>query len=60
MPFERQLRDRYASRSPERVSCLNSVRLVGTGIRGCDGNGNSDGDGDGVGDEDSDGDAVKW
>ena len=28
MPLERQLRDKYASRSPERIWGLNSVRLV--------------------------------
>ena len=28
MPFKRQFRDKYASRSPERICCLNSVQLV--------------------------------
>ena len=28
MPFKGQFRDKYASRSPERIWCLNSVRLV--------------------------------
>ena len=28
MPFEWRLRDKYASKSPERFWCLNSVRLV--------------------------------
>ena len=28
MPFKRQSKDKYASRSPERIWCLNSVRLV--------------------------------
>ena len=28
MPLKRRFRDKYASRSPERIWCLNSVRLV--------------------------------
>ena len=28
MQFKRQFRDKYASRSPERIYCLNSVQLV--------------------------------
>ena len=28
MPFKRQFRDKYTDRAPERILCLNSVRLV--------------------------------
>ena len=43
MPFKKQFRDKYArvaSRSPERICCLNSVQLVGFevfggGVGGC-------------------------